>query len=155
VAGACVSSALISAFRPGLSLARDFYREVVQGLVDRPHAACLLGGGSDVLGYDQPRSTDHELGATAAGLRRKQGRRLGRFDHRARSSGAVRRMAGTVRYHVESPHSTPGWATTFESIRKLVTVGSIDQLTHADDAMVNFTPWPQRLRDTYRQLLGH
>jgi hypothetical protein len=62
--------------------------------------------------------------------------------------------AGTVRHHVESPHSTPGWAATFESIRELVTVGSIDQLTHADDAMVNFTPWPQRLRDTYRQLLG-
>ncbi|WP_037065341.1 DUF4037 domain-containing protein [Pseudonocardia acaciae] len=49
-------------FRPGLDLARDFYREVVRELVEVPHAAALLGEGSEVLGYDQPRSTDHGWG---------------------------------------------------------------------------------------------
>src|SRR3546814_4114263 len=46
-------------FIAGIDLARRFYAEVVSDLVRCPHAACLLGEGSDVLGYDQPRSTDH------------------------------------------------------------------------------------------------
>lgn len=86
----------MSAFRPGLSLARDFSRDVVRGLVDRPHAACLLGKGADVLGL-RPAAVDRlRVGATAAGLCRKRGHRLGHVGHRARSSGAVRRMAGAL-----------------------------------------------------------
>jgi hypothetical protein len=49
-------------FIAGLELSRRFYTEVVRGLVKLPHAACLLGEGSEVLGYDQPRSTDHAWG---------------------------------------------------------------------------------------------
>jgi hypothetical protein len=49
-------------FIAGLELSRRFYTEVVRGLVKPPHAACLLGEGSEVLGYDQPRSTDHAWG---------------------------------------------------------------------------------------------
>lgn len=49
-------------FRPGLDLARSFYRDVVAPSVNVPHTACLLGEGSEVLGYDDPRSTDHEWG---------------------------------------------------------------------------------------------
>src|SRR3546814_16359797 len=49
-------------FIAGIDLARRFYAEVVSDLVRCPHAACLLGEGSDVLGYDQPRSTDHAWG---------------------------------------------------------------------------------------------
>jgi Domain of unknown function (DUF4037) len=49
-------------FIPGLELSRRFYTEVVRGLVKPPHAACLLGEGSEVLGYDQPRSADHAWG---------------------------------------------------------------------------------------------
>jgi hypothetical protein len=52
----------MTTFVPGLELARDFYRDVVSTLVKVPHSACLLGEGSEVLGYDSPRSTDHEWG---------------------------------------------------------------------------------------------
>ena len=50
-------------FVPGLELSRSFYDEVVAPIVgDRAHAAVLLGYGSDVLGYDTERSTDHGWG---------------------------------------------------------------------------------------------
>lgn len=50
-------------FVPGLELARDFYSEAIAPLLrGTPHAAALLGWGSDVLGYDTPRSTDHGWG---------------------------------------------------------------------------------------------
>ena len=52
-----------SAFVPGLRLAERFYTEVVGPLLeDRDHAAAFLGTGSDVLGLDTPRSTDHGWG---------------------------------------------------------------------------------------------
>ncbi|GMA60444.1 DUF4037 domain-containing protein [Alicyclobacillus fastidiosus] len=46
----------------GIELARGFYFDIVQNLIDSPHAAALLGEGSEVLGYDQPRSMDHAFG---------------------------------------------------------------------------------------------
>lgn len=49
-------------FLPGLDLAASFYAEVIAPLVTRPHAAALLGPGSDVLGLDTARSTDHDWG---------------------------------------------------------------------------------------------
>jgi hypothetical protein len=50
-------------FVPGLQLARGFYDEVVAPLVrDVAHSAALLGYGSDVVGFDTERSTDHGWG---------------------------------------------------------------------------------------------
>jgi hypothetical protein len=48
---------------PGQALAARFYRrEIAPRLGDMPHAAALLGDGSEVLGYDDPISTDHDFG---------------------------------------------------------------------------------------------
>jgi hypothetical protein len=49
----------------GLELARAFYADVIEGLLDVPHTACLIGEGSEVLGFDTDRSTDHEWGPRA------------------------------------------------------------------------------------------
>jgi hypothetical protein len=50
-----------------LELNRRFYQEVVAPILgsrfsDLPHAAALIGYGSDVLGFDTPMSTDHNWG---------------------------------------------------------------------------------------------
>jgi hypothetical protein len=50
-------------FVPGLELSRAFYDEVVATILDDvSHSAALLGPGSDVLGLDTERSTDHGWG---------------------------------------------------------------------------------------------
>jgi hypothetical protein len=54
-------------FPPGLTLARDFFFEIVQPLLAEktpgvPYAAALIGAGSDVLGFDTPVSRDHDWG---------------------------------------------------------------------------------------------
>jgi hypothetical protein len=65
-------------FVPGQELSRRLYRDVVEPLARPwPHAAALLGWGSDVLGFDTARSVDHGWGprlqlfvrSDAAGLR--------------------------------------------------------------------------------------
>lgn len=55
-------------FVPGLDHSEAFYRELVRPELDSAfpgtvHSAALIGTGSDVLGYDTARSTDHSWGA--------------------------------------------------------------------------------------------
>jgi len=54
-------------FVPGLQLAGEFYAEVVRPLLEAAYpgmaySAALLGWGSEVLGFDSPRSVDHNWG---------------------------------------------------------------------------------------------
>jgi hypothetical protein len=54
-------------FLPGLELSRRFYTDAVLPILRRtlagiPHSAARLGTGSEVLGFDTERSTDHEWG---------------------------------------------------------------------------------------------
>jgi len=56
-----------STFIPGLELSGRFYRDVVSPILRRTFpglnsSAALIGYGSEVLGYDTARSTDHEWG---------------------------------------------------------------------------------------------
>jgi Domain of unknown function (DUF4037) len=55
----------VTAFVPGLELSRQFYHELVRPILDArfpglPHSAALLGRGSEVLGFDDEMSTDHD-----------------------------------------------------------------------------------------------
>jgi hypothetical protein len=43
---------------------------------------------------------------------------------------------------------------TDPAVRNLPRVGSIDQLTHANDTLINFSSWPVELMHTYRSLLN-
>jgi hypothetical protein len=47
----------------GLEICERFYSEVVRPLVGVPHSAALLGRGSEVLGFDDEMSTDHNCEA--------------------------------------------------------------------------------------------
>ncbi|WP_410791565.1 DUF4037 domain-containing protein [Kribbella sp. C-35] len=49
----------------GLELCRRFYFDVVRPTADGPHSAGLLGRGSEVLGFDDEMSTDHNCEARA------------------------------------------------------------------------------------------
>lgn len=50
----------------GLALAREYYARDLRPLLDAaPHAAALLGEGSEVLGFDDEVSTDHNFGPRA------------------------------------------------------------------------------------------
>lgn len=54
-------------FIPGLTLCERFYWDAVRPILDDafpglPHSAALLGPGSEVLGFDTARSTDHHWG---------------------------------------------------------------------------------------------
>jgi hypothetical protein len=58
---------MASVFLPGLELSRRFYSEAVLPILQRtldgiPFSAARLGTGSEVLGFDTERSTDHEWG---------------------------------------------------------------------------------------------
>ena len=50
---------------PGLELCRRFYGEVVRPLMTVPHSAAVIGRGSEVLGFDDEMSTDHNCEARA------------------------------------------------------------------------------------------
>ncbi|MFD6275105.1 DUF4037 domain-containing protein [Streptomyces sp. NPDC060209] len=54
-------------FVPGIELSRILYEEAVQPILREafpglPYAAARVGSGSEVLGFDSPRSADHEWG---------------------------------------------------------------------------------------------
>ncbi len=54
-------------FLPGIELSRRLYAEVVRPVLDEacpglPYSAGLIGHGSEVLGFDTERSTDHDWG---------------------------------------------------------------------------------------------
>ena len=88
-------------FLSGLELAASFYAEVVAPRIDGiVHSAGLIGTGSDVLGYDDPRSTDHGWGP-----------RLQVFLTEPEVEGARRALDGL-------PEEHRGWPTRIGSDRE-------------------------------------
>jgi Domain of unknown function (DUF4037) len=58
-------AAQVTAFVPGLEMSRQFYERLVRpilhaGFPGLPYSAALLGRGSEVLGFDDTMSTDHD-----------------------------------------------------------------------------------------------
>jgi hypothetical protein len=45
-------------------------------------------------------------------------------------------------------------AITDRDLARLPRVGAIDQLTHGDDLLINFSGWPADLAGTYRRMLA-
>jgi hypothetical protein len=90
-------------FVPGLQLSRAFYLEAVRPLLaDVPHSAARIGPGSEVLGFDTPRSADHEWGPRLeVFLSPADAGRIPELD---------RRLAERL------PRSFRGWSTHFERI---------------------------------------
>ena len=58
---------IVTDFIPGLELNELFYKELVAPILKRnfqniKYSAALIGWGSEVLGYDDAQSTDHNWG---------------------------------------------------------------------------------------------
>ncbi len=95
----------MSTFLGGLRLSGLFYEEAVRPVLqthfpELRHSAGLIGYGSEVLGYDSPRSTDHEWGPRLLLF-------LSREDHRARAD----RLLEILRH--ELPCEFGGYPTHF------------------------------------------
>jgi hypothetical protein len=120
-------------FIPGLSLAERFYREAVRPILDQsfpglPHAAGLLGEGSEVLGFDTPVSADHHWGPRALLF-------LDEEDH-AKQANAIR---DTLRRRL--PRTFLGWSTNFSDpdladhgVQRLETISS-GEVNHRVDVL--------------------
>ncbi|MBO0870423.1 MAG: DUF4037 domain-containing protein [Micromonosporaceae bacterium] len=97
----------MATFVPGLQLCSAFYSEAVQPLLAKEfagvrYAAARVGQGSEVLGFDTPRSVDHGWGP-----------RLELF----LSTEDVRRHGARISQVLaqQLPKSVRGWSTHFES----------------------------------------
>jgi hypothetical protein len=90
-------------FVPGLQLSRAFYAEAVRPLLaDVPHSAARIGPGSEVLGFDTPRSADHEWGP--------------RLEVFVSAADAVRIPELDRALAERLPRTFRGWPTHFEHI---------------------------------------
>jgi len=95
----------MTSFLPGQRLSALLYHQAVAPILARvapalPHAAALVGTGSDVLGFDTERSTDHHWGP-----------RLTLFLAEADLPGAGPRIDAALRQHL--PHTIHGFPTNF------------------------------------------
>ncbi|MEV4709903.1 DUF4037 domain-containing protein [Micromonospora sp. NPDC049374] len=98
---------LKATFVPGLSLAASTYHEAVRPILDTAfpglaHSAALLGPGSEVLGFDTARSTDHDWGP-----------RLQLFLRPADARQHARDLSRVLAERM--PASVHGWSTNFSA----------------------------------------
>jgi hypothetical protein len=96
---------IVPTFVPGLPLAASTYHEAVRPILDvafprLAHSAALLGPGSEVLGFDTTRSTDHDWGP-----------RLLLFLRPADARRHARHL--TSLFAERMPAAVRGWSTNF------------------------------------------
>lgn len=96
----------MSDYVPGLALSRRFYQDAVRPVLaadfpDLPHSAALIGRGSEVLGFDDEMSTDHNCEARVVLFLRDE-------DHEAHGTA----VEDALRKHL--PPGFEGRPTTFE-----------------------------------------
>jgi hypothetical protein len=121
---------VIPDFVPGLRLCRAFYAEAVRPLLDEeypglPHAAARVGPGSEVLGFDTPRSADHDWGPRLELFLRPQ-------DVAWHGAGLSRLLTERLPKHIA------GWPTNFEPADARVrvmtpTTGPVAHRVHITD----------------------
>lgn len=132
-------------FVPGLELSRRFYWEAVRPVLDAhcaqvPHAAALLGSGSEVFGFDDARSTDHHWGPRLLLFLREE-----RFDaYRCAIDHALRR-------HL--PVQFLGYSTNFGAPDP--DDNNVRLLTPVDSGPVNHMVEIQTVRDFLLHYLGY
>jgi hypothetical protein len=118
---ACLATAVEgpeNTFVPGLELNREFYSEILRPLLDAhfpdvEHSAALLGEGSDVLGYDNPRSMDHNWGPRCLIF-------LSQKDHE-KYAKLIDRM-----FRRKLPYTFRGFSTNFTPPRRTYLVQSME-----------------------------
>jgi hypothetical protein len=98
---------MVAQFLPGLELSRRFYTEAVLPILQRtlpgiPFSAARLGSGSEVLGFDTDRSTDHEWGPRLQIFLRED-------DLRTHGESAWQALSEQL------PKSFAGWPTHFSA----------------------------------------
>ena len=91
---------------PGLELSEVLYQEAVRPLLEEAfpglrYAAARVGSGSEVLGFDTPRSADHEWGPRLEIF-------LTAADHAEHGAGIRRTLAERL------PNEVRGWPTHFQ-----------------------------------------
>jgi hypothetical protein len=87
-------------YTPAHPVERPVRPILAAALPDVPHSAALLGPGSDVLGFDTPRSSDHDWGP-----------RLLLFLHPDERAGHGQRLHDRLAY--ELPTTFAGYSTHF------------------------------------------
>ncbi|MFE2942180.1 DUF4037 domain-containing protein [Streptomyces sp. NPDC059255] len=122
-------------FIPGLELSRRFYTEAVRPLLEEvspaiPHSAARLGSGSEVLGFDTPRSADHEWGPRLQLFLRHQ--------DVSRHGGRVRRLLSE---HL--PKTFHGYPTHFAPTgdRDIRVMRATDRPVHHRVEVTHLTAW--------------
>ena len=126
-------------FMPGLELSQRFFDEVAQPILQTQfptlcYSAALIGWGSEVLGYDDPQSTDHHWGPRFLLF-------LSPDDFRTSQSQISQVLSQQL------PYTFCGYSTHFGSpdedqvrFPQAIDSGPVDHLIHLD-TIENFFDW--------------
>lgn len=121
---------MTSSFTSGIALSRQFYRDRIAPLLETsfpglPHSAALIGRGSEVLGFDDPMSRDHNCEVRAVIF-------LTEDDHEKYADQIIKT------FHEKLPETFSGQPTAFElatlrgHVEKQLEVDLDEEMTPAD-----------------------